>query len=126
MNAAAREQFQEPRAARRGSRKNRNNIAVSCPVMAEGGSVTVTLELAPALPAPAEAIPSQQARPSLVVSLTGGCDAPLEALKAAPADHDIRCNPCDEAIVQLLLARTRRGGVLFVTEAVTPGTLRLG
>jgi hypothetical protein len=97
--------------------------------MADGGSVTVALEFAAAalaLPAPAEAIPSQLPRPSFVVSLTGGCDAPLEALKAVPAGHDIRCNPCDEAIVRLLLARTRRGDSLVVTAAVSPGTLRLG
>jgi hypothetical protein len=104
-------------------------MTVSSPVMVDGGSVTVALELAPAplaLPAPAEAIPSQLPRPSVLVSLTGGCDAPIEALKTAPADHDIRCHPCDEAIVRLLLARTRRGGVLLVTAAVSPGTLRVG
>jgi hypothetical protein len=87
--------------------------------------VTVTLEFLPAA-APAVAIPSQPAAPSVVVSLTEGCDAPLEALKLAPLDHDVHCHPCDEAIVRLLMARTRRSDALQISYTVTPGTLRLG
>jgi hypothetical protein len=95
--------------------------------MADGGGVTVTLEfLSAAAQAPAVVIPSQPAAPSVVVSLTEGCDAPLEALKLAPLDHDVHCHPCDEAIVRLLLARARRTDRLQISCAVTPGTLRLG
>ncbi len=79
----------------------------------------------PAL-APADVIPAQTG-PLLTVSLTQGCEAPLEALKTAPADHSVRCHPCDEAVVLLLLARVRRATHdLLVTSAISPGTLSLG
>jgi hypothetical protein len=79
-----------------------------------------------AIHAPADAIPVQSTDPSVVVSLTEGCDAPLEALKLTPDDHEISCHPCDEAIVRLLLARSRRGEELQISSAVAPGTLSLG
>ena len=79
----------------------------------------------PAL-APADAIPAQFG-PLLTISLTQGCEAPLEALKAAPVDHRVRCHPCDEAVVLLLLSRVRRANNdLLVTTAIRPGTLCLG
>ncbi len=81
--------------------------------------------LAPPAAPSADAIPAQPG-PALVVSLTEGCDAPLDALKSAPADHLIRCHPCDEAIVLLLLARARRSDALQTTALVLPGTLSLG
>jgi hypothetical protein len=62
-----------------------------------------------------------------VVSLTEGCETPLDALKSAAADGPIRCHPCDEAIVRLLIARARKGDCdLAVSSAVPPGTLCLG
>jgi hypothetical protein len=89
--------------------------------------VTLTLEFLSAAAAnPAVAIPFQPKAPSVLVSLTEGCDAPLEALKLAPLDHDVQCNPCDEAIVRLLMARTRRADELQISAAISPGTLRLG
>ena len=81
--------------------------------------------VSPAL-APADVIPAQ-AGPLLTVSLTQGCESPLEALKAAPAEHTVRCHPCDEAVVLLLLSRVRRTHAdLLVTTAISPGTLCLG
>jgi hypothetical protein len=89
--------------------------------------VTLTLEFLPAaVQPPAVAIPSQPKAPSVLVSLTDGCDAPLDALKLAPLDHDIQCHPCDEAIVRLLMARIRRTDGLQISYAIAPGTLRLG
>ncbi len=107
--------------------------------MADEGSVTLTIELASTgSPAPAaaavaepssaplEAIPVQ-AGPHVTVSLTGGCEAPLEALKTATDDRLVHCHPCDEAIVRLLLARARRAdAALLVTTTICPGTLSLG
>jgi hypothetical protein len=93
--------------------------------MADGSSVTLTLEyLSSAIPAPAEAIAARSA--SVVLSLTEGCDTPLEALKLAPLGHQIRCHPCDEAIVRLLMSRTLRAETLQITYSVSPGTLCLG
>jgi hypothetical protein len=87
----------------------------------------LTLEyLASATPAPAAAIRSQRLAPTVVVSLTEGCDAPLDALKLAPLGHDISCHPCDEAIVRLLMARIHRSDPLLVSASVAPGTLCLG
>jgi hypothetical protein len=106
--------------------------------VADEGSVTLTIELASTGPpapaaaavaatsgAPLDLIPLQ-AGPSLTVSLTDGCEAPLEALKMAAHDRMVRCHPFDEAVVRLLMARTRRPEtVLFVTPAICPGTLSL-
>ena len=76
--------------------------------------------------APLDVIPVQSG-PQLTVSLTEGCEAPLEALKAASHDRTIRCHPCDEAVVRLLMGRVRRAEtVLLVTAAIAPGTLTLG
>jgi hypothetical protein len=107
--------------------------------VADEGSVTLTIELASTgSPAPAaaavaatsgaplDAIPVQPG-PQLTVSLTGGCEAPLEALKTSAQDRMVRCHPCDEAVVRLLMARVRRAeAALLVTPAVCPGTLDLG
>ncbi len=107
--------------------------------MADEGSVTLTIELAstgslaPAAAAvvapssaPLEAIPIQ-AGPQLTVSLTDGCEAPLEALKTAAHDRMVHCHPCDEAVVRLLMARVRRTeAALLVTTSICPGTLSLG
>jgi hypothetical protein len=94
----------------------------SVPDAPEQPSVPAT---SPAL-APAAVIPAQSG-PLLTVSLTQGCEAPLEALKAAPADHPVRCHPCDEAVVLLLLSRVRRTSeALLITASVSPGTLCLG
>jgi hypothetical protein len=39
----------------------------------------------------------------------------------------VRCNPCDEAVVRLLMARIRRTeSALLVTNAICPGTLTFG
>ncbi len=106
--------------------------------MADEGSVTLTIELAStgspapaaaavaAIPgAPLDAIPAQSG-PQLTVSLTDGCEAPLEALKTSAHDRLVRCHPCDEAVVRLLMARVRRTEVvLLVTAAICPGTLSL-
>lgn len=87
----------------------------------------MTLEYLPtAIPAPAAAIPAQVSVPVVLVSLTEGCDAPLEALKLAPSGRAIRCHPCDEAIVRLLLTRTRRSDPLQTCYSILPGTLSLG
>ena len=76
--------------------------------------------------APLDAIPVQ-AGPHVTVSLTDGCEAPLEALKAAAIDRAVCCHPCDEAVVRLLLARARRHeAALLVTASVCPGTLNFG
>jgi hypothetical protein len=106
--------------------------------VADEGSVTLTIELASTgSPAPAAAAVAAtsgapldsiplQAGPQLTVSLTDGCEAPLEALKTAAQDRMVRCHPCDEAIVRLLMARVRRTeAVLLVTAAICPGTLCL-
>jgi hypothetical protein len=87
----------------------------------------LALEYVPAaVHAPASSIPAQLTSPTVVVSLTDGCDAPLEALKLAPVDHEISCHPCDEAIVRFLLSRTHRGTALQISPTVSPGTLALG
>ena len=104
--------------------------------MADEGSVTLTTELATsgsANPgvglsgAPLDVIPVQGG-PLLTVSLTEGCEAPLEALKTASLDRAVRCHPCDEAVVRLLMGRVRRAAdtALLVTAAIAPGTLSLG
>ena len=73
---------------------------------------------------PSDHIPLLATRP-LMVSLTQGCDAPLDALRALP-DCAVSCHPCDEAVVMLLLLRTRRGALALLTcPDVDPGTLRL-
>ncbi len=83
-------------------------------------------EVIPADVAPADVIPAQSG-PCVTVSLTEGCEVPLEALKAASTERAVRCHPCDEAVVLLLLARARRDcQVLRVSATVPPGTLRLG
>jgi hypothetical protein len=72
----------------------------------------------------ADHIPLQTA-PALTISLTEGCDAPLDALRAAP-ERVVACHPCDEAVVTLLLLRLRRLDSPILTSAdITPGTLRL-
>ena len=81
----------------------------------------------------ADAIPLQAALPeaapqfpAVIVSLTQGCDAPLDALKSTGAGA-VSCHPCDEAIVRLLLGRVpRHDGDLIVTVSIRPGTLHLG
>ena len=76
--------------------------------------------------APADSIPLQIG-PSFTVSLTDGCDTPLEAIRSAARDLAIRCHPCDEAIVRLLLVRVRRSeDLLVVTPGISPGTLCFG
>ena len=107
--------------------------------MADEGGVTLAIELvsfgSPAPAAAAVAAPSGapldvipvQTGPQLTVSLTEGCEAPLEALRAAALDRTVRCHPCDEAVVRLLIGRLRRTDTaLLVTTAVRPGTLNLG
>jgi hypothetical protein len=80
---------------------------------------------APAPVAPFDAIPPQ-AGPALTISLTQGCEAPLEALKGA-SEGRAWCHPCDEAIVRLLVGRAHQPGLeLLVCPTVRPGTLRLG
>ena len=76
--------------------------------------------------APVDVIPVQTA-PHLTVSLTQGCEAPLEALKATSLDRTIHCHPCDEAVVRLLMGRVRRSqSALLVTASISPGTLSFG
>ena len=76
--------------------------------------------------APADAIPLQVG-PSLTVSLTDGCETPLEAIRSAARDLAIRCHPCDEAVVRLLLVRLRRSEEhLVITPGISPGTLCFG
>ena len=87
----------------------------------------MTLEYLPAaIQALSATIPAQQTAPTVVISLTAGCDAPLEALKLTPVDHQVSCHPCDEAIVRLLLGRNRQANGLKVSPAVAPGTLVIG
>jgi hypothetical protein len=105
--------------------------------VADEGSVTLAIELvssgspapgAVTAPsgAPLDVIPVQ-AGPQITVSLTDGCEAPLEALKSVGHDRVVRCNPCDEAVVRLLMARIRRTeSALLVTNAICPGTLTFG
>ena len=105
--------------------------------MADEGSVTLAIELvssgSPASGAvtapsgaPLDVIPVQSG-PQLTVSLTDGCEAPLEALRSVAHDRMVRCNPCDEAVVRLLMARIRRAeSALLVSTAICPGTLSLG
>jgi hypothetical protein len=107
--------------------------------VADEGSVTLAIELvsigsaAPAAVAvaapsgaPLDVIPVQ-AGPLLTVSLTEGCEGPLEALKTAAADRTVRCHPCDEAVVRLLMGRVRRTeAALLVTASIRPGTLNVG
>lgn len=88
--------------------------------------MTLAPDLAPAATAPAAAIPLQLG-PSLTVSLTQGCETPLEAIRSAGHDLAIRCHPCDEAVVRLLLVQVRRGeDSLVVSNGISPGTLRFG
>jgi hypothetical protein len=107
--------------------------------VADEGSVTLAIEfVSPGSPAPAAAavvapagapldVIPVQGGPQLTVSLTEGCEAPLEALKTHAHDHTIRCHPCDEAIVRLLLGRLPRDEMaLLVTTSISPGTLSLG
>ena len=76
--------------------------------------------------APADAIPLQFG-PSLTISLTDGCETPMDALRSADPDVSLRCNPCDEAVVRLLIVRSRRSDEnLIVTPIIRPGTLCLG
>jgi hypothetical protein len=107
--------------------------------VADEGSVTLAIELAssgspvPAAAAvaapsgaPLDAIPVQ-AGPQLTVSLTEGCDAPLEAMKTATHEPTICCHPCDEAVVRLLMGRVRLAETaLLVTPTIAPGTLSVG
>ncbi len=98
--------------------------------MADEGSVTLTTDLvSPGVVlsrAPLDVIPVQTA-PHLTVSLTEGCEAPLEALKATSLDRTIHCHPCDEAVVRLLMGRVRRAeSALLVTASISPGTLSFG
>jgi hypothetical protein len=103
--------------------------------VADEGSVTLTTELVSrgaANPgvglsrAPLDVIPVQPA-PHFTVSLTEGCEAPLEALKATSADRTISCHPCDEAVVRLLMGRVRwTESALLVTTTISPGTLSFG
>jgi hypothetical protein len=87
--------------------------------------VTLAAELAVPV-APATAIPAQLG-PGDTISLTQGCETPLDALKTCAAERPIRCHPCDEAVVRLLLARARRTeSDLVVSTAINPGTLALG
>jgi hypothetical protein len=73
----------------------------------------------------ADQIPAQPG-PALTVSLTEGCDLPLDALRAAP-ERLVVCHPCDEAVVTLLLLRARHVvPAPTVSRDVVPGTLRLG
>jgi hypothetical protein len=108
--------------------------------VADGGSVTLAIEFAsphslstalgvvlPTTPcAPADAIPVQP-DPSLTISLTAGCETPLDALTAATPEGAVRCHPCDEAVVRLLMGRAGRSDdPLFITSSICPGTLCLG
>jgi hypothetical protein len=87
----------------------------------------LTLDYVPtAIAALTATIPTQPTAPTVVVSLTQGCDAPLEALKLTPVDHQVSCHPCDEAIVRLLLGRGRHADELQISTAVAPGTLVIG
>jgi hypothetical protein len=116
--------------------KIRNNSPVSSSTVVDEGRVTLAPEFAgldarhapsstPAV-APADAIPVQSG-PSLTVSLTDGCDTPMDALRTTAEDLAIRCHPCDEAIVRLLVGRVRRTeDCLIVSPAIPPGTLWLG
>jgi hypothetical protein len=93
--------------------------ADTAPAQAVGGDIRPALRVVPA-----EHIPLQSA-PALTISLTEGCDAPLDALRAAP-DRAVACHPCDEAIVTLLLLRVRRfEGPILTSAEIKPGTLRL-
>ncbi len=76
--------------------------------------------------APLDVIPAQTA-PHLTVSLTEGPEAPLEALRASSPDRTIRCHPCDEAVVRLMMDRVRRAeSALLVTNSIAAGTLSFG
>ncbi|HEX4017429.1 MAG TPA: hypothetical protein VHX15_11895 [Frankiaceae bacterium] len=76
--------------------------------------------------APLDVIPFQTG-PHLTVSLTEGCEAPLEALRATSPDRPVRCHPCDEAVVRLMMGRLRRTEAsLLVTTSISPGTLSFG
>jgi hypothetical protein len=97
--------------------------------VADEGSVTLTTELispgAALSGAPLDVIPVQLG-PQLTISLTEGCEAPLEALKTSH-DRTVRCHPCDEAVVRLLMGRVRRAETaLLVTATIAPGTLSFG
>jgi hypothetical protein len=87
----------------------------------------LTLEYVPsAIHAYSATIPAQLTATTVVVSLTAGCDAPLEALKQSPVEHEVSCHPCDEAIVRLLLGRGHHADGLQISTAVAPGTLVIG
>jgi hypothetical protein len=116
--------------------KIRNNTPVSSATVVDEGRVTLAPEFAgpvgrhaPSSPppvAPADAIPVQSG-PSVTVSLTDGCDTPMDALRSSAEDLAIRCHPCDEAVVRLLVGRVRRTeDCLIVSPAIPPGTLWLG
>jgi hypothetical protein len=73
---------------------------------------------------PSEHIPLQPT-PAITISLTEGCDVPLDALRSAP-ERMVCCHPYDEAVVQLLLLRLRRTeAAVLISPDVTPGTLQL-
>jgi hypothetical protein len=60
------------------------------------------------------------------VSMTAGADAPLRALRDAPAAAAVLCHPCDEAIVRHLIGHVGRVDCpVLVDAAVTPGVLAL-
>ena len=74
-----------------------------------------------------DAADTAMCRTGLSVSLTSGCEVPLDALRTT-ATAAVHCHPCDEAVVRLLLSRARRGACgddLIVSPAVDPGTLLL-
>jgi hypothetical protein len=119
--------------------KIRNNTPVSSATVVDEGRVTLAPEIAglvarqapsstsSAAPvAPADAIPAQGG-PSVTVSLTDGCDTPMDALRSTAEDLAIRCHPGDEAVVRLLVGRVRRTEeCLIVSPSIPPGTLWLG
>jgi hypothetical protein len=60
------------------------------------------------------------------VSMTAGADAPLRALRDAPASAVVICHPCDEAIVRHLVAHAHRADCAVQVDAnVSPGVLAL-
>ena len=100
-------------------------MAVSLATVADGGGVSaLDLNHPASIPAaPAGAVPPQAA-PALTVSLTQGCELPLDALKCVRCH--VSCHPYDEAVVRLLVGRVRRTELqLLICPSVRPGTLRL-
>jgi hypothetical protein len=60
------------------------------------------------------------------VSMTTGAEAPLRALREAPAAAAVLCHPCDEAIVRHLVGHVGRVDCpVLVDPAVKPGVLAL-